>query len=171
MPHLCRHWIPPAASRVEPPSGPARRTVRLAEPQNFARANRRRRGQHEYVGWERACCWSASKCRCVMALSHDAAGCGQSASWRAGMIMRVRPSENGTTRQAKQQQFADVIPNHKTGRPQFIGNTNHGNGCNETQIRVQICCTTRHDCQLPLTEERGQSFASLCPGIPLTPIL
>jgi hypothetical protein len=116
--------LPPSNSCYRFRSGtterPRKAHISLAEQQNFARANsRRRRPRHEYVEWEEVCCWSASECRCVMALSHDAAGCGQNASWRAGTIMRVRPSENGNTRRAnqQQQQYADVITNHETSRP------------------------------------------------------
>jgi len=92
VPHLRRHRLPLAASAVQPPCGPGKRIFAWLDntsPGQIVGEGRRR------VFWVGVGCRSASQYHCVMALSHDAAGCGQTASWRAEMLMRVRPRENG----------------------------------------------------------------------------
>jgi len=63
----------------------------------------------------------------VMALSHDAAGCGQTASWRVEMIMRVRARENGMEDNSRNWLTSIQITKHRAwGDPPHGELTNTG---------------------------------------------
>ena len=93
VPLLRRNRMPLTASAIKPPCGPAKRTFSCLDDKTSPGqivGEGRRRG---VLGGGRLSLRIAVSVR--DGLIHDAAGCGQNASWRAEMIMRVRRRENG----------------------------------------------------------------------------